>query len=190
MKNKVMLAICGLLLGSIGLVYSQENPPVPQPTYTMDEPATPKTPWTDRLFTGGGVGLQFGSYTYIGAFPILGYRITPKFSAGIGGTYIYLQDKSSNFSTSLYGGKVFAEYDVYRGIAPHVEYEILNREIFDYSLAKRRRINVNSLLVGVSYTQQIGDNAGIYIMLLYNLLEDVYSPYENPVLRIGFNIGL
>lgn len=170
---------------------AQENQTNQQPTMAMDETPETKTDWTKRLFTGGGIGLQVGgSYTYVGLSPILGYRITDKFSAGLGATYIYLQDKPNKFSTSVYGGKVFAEYDIYRGFSPHMEYEILNLEIYDRFVFNRKRINVDSFLIGASYVQPIGEHSGIYIMALFNLIEDIYTPYENPILRIGFNIGL
>jgi len=30
----------------------------------------------------------------------------------------------------------------------------------------------------------------MYIMFLYNILETPYTPYANPVIRIGFDLGL
>ena len=181
------LFACSLLLQTAP-VFSQEDSTAANPQ--RERYSEPKEDWTKRFFTGGGLGLQFGSYTYIAVSPILGYRFTDKFSGGVGATYIYLEDRAYDFSTSVYGGKVFAEYDVFRGIAPHVEYEWLNLEVFDTRLNRRRRLNVDSFLIGASYTQAIGEHSGIYIMLLYNLMENIYSPYENPVLRIGFNVGL
>lgn len=168
---------------------AQENPSSAAPVEDRKDDVQPKTDWWNNFFTGGGIGLQFGSYTYVGLSPILGYHFTPKFSGGLGITYIYLRDKPNRFETSVYGGKIFAEYDVYKGISPHIEYELLNLEVYDYFLSRRRRINVDSFLVGASYQQAIGENSSVYIMLLYNVLENVYSPYENPVMRIGFNVG-
>ncbi len=183
----LVLLTCTLLFPAIQ-VFSQDDSTTTHAT--RERYSEPREDWTKRFFTGGGLGLQFGSYTYIAVSPILGYRFTDKFSGGVGASYIYLEDRAYDFSTSVYGGKMFAEYDVFRGIAPHVEYEWLNLEVFDTRLNSRRRINVDSFLVGASYTQAIGEHSGIYIMLLYNLIESVYSPYENPVLRIGFNVGL
>lgn len=191
MTFKTIILSFFFILSAISLAQAQENQAIENPAVKKEEPENkPKYNWANRFFTGGGLGLQFGSYTYVAVSPILGYRFTDKFSGGIGVTYIYLKDRAYDFSTSVYGGKLFAEYDVFRGLAPHVEYELINQEVFDNKLNTRRRIYIDSFLVGASYTQSIGDHSGLYIMLLYNLLEDVYSPYENPVLRIGFNIGL
>jgi hypothetical protein len=191
MKSKILILIFGTAVIYFPKSFAQDNPPaVPAPTYINEDRPEPKTDWRNKFFFGGEIGLQFGSYTYIGAFPMVGYHITEKLSSGIGGTYIYLDDKPNHYSTSLYGGKVFSEYNVYKGIAPHIEYEILSEEIIDPYSYERKRIAVNSLLIGASYTQEIGNNAGLYIMLLYNVIEDIYSPYVNPILRIGFNIGI
>jgi hypothetical protein len=46
-------------------------------------------------------------------------------------------------------------------------------------------------LVGGGYFQRIdGSNSGIFVMLLYNLTESLYTPYSNPIVRIGVNLGL
>ena len=187
-RTSTLLIIIFLIfsLDSFAQEIESPVPHAPATTEQQNDP-NPKTDWSKKFYTGGGLGLQFGSYTYIELSPILGYHITPKFSAGIGATYIYLRDRANNFSTSIYGGKVFAEYDVYRGISPHVEYELLNLEV--YGVFLRQRVYVSSLLVGGSYHQEVGTNSTIYIMLLYNLIDDIYSPYENPILRIGFNVG-
>src|SRR5688572_5075953 len=46
-----------------------------------------------RLIYGGGLGLSFGTITAVGVAPVLGYRITDNFAAGIGLGYQYLRVK-------------------------------------------------------------------------------------------------
>jgi long-subunit fatty acid transport protein len=196
LKVLILAALCAFP----SMLKAQENPTVNDTTYAPpaplpeenSQPYQPPYDWKKRFFTGGGIGLQFGSYTYIGVFPIIGYRVTEKFSVGTGFTYIYAEEPAIHYSTSVYGGKFFAEYDVFRGLAPHIEYEFQNLEVYNPtpSQFEPQRVNVNSLLIGVSYTQQLGENSGVYIQLLYNVIEDIYSPYENPILRVGFNVGL
>jgi hypothetical protein len=44
--------------------------------------------------------------------------------------------------------------------------------------------------VGGGIKQEIGVNSFLTLMLLYNLNETVNSPYSNPVIRVGFAVGL
>jgi hypothetical protein len=142
----------------------------------------------DKLFTGGNLGAQFGTVTFVDVSPLLGYRITDKISAGIGATYQYYhyKDKFYDFETDVYGGRVFGRYLFTEYLFGHAEYEYLNLEAFDF---KRRRVDVESLLAGGGYIQRIGDHAAIVAMILYNFTESVYTPYSNPIIRVGFNIG-
>ena len=146
----------------------------------------PTLNFKDRIFTGGNLGLQFGPVTVIDVSPIIGYRITDKIQAGIGFTYQYYKYDAYKFETNVYGGKLFGRYFITDYLFAHAEYEYLNLEAFDF---KKRRVDVTSLLGGAGYFQKFGNNSGFTIMLLYNFTESVYTPYNNPVFRIGFNIG-
>ena len=86
----------------------------------------------------------------------------------------------------MYGGRVFGRYFFTDYLFGHAEYEYLNLEAFDFL---RRRVDVNSVLVGAGYFQRFSGNSGVTAMLLYNFTEDRYTPYTNPIFRIGFNIG-
>lgn len=154
-------------------------------------------PLRERLFFGGNLGLQFGSATYIDVSPLVGYRITEKLSAGIGATYIYYNVKESisyyGYETSIYGGRVFGRYSFMENLFAHAETEVLNMEVpeiitgsMNYKLV---RDNIVSVLAGGGYAQPIGERSALVMMLLWNFTEDQYSPYENPIFRIGFNAG-
>lgn len=148
-----------------------------------------KKPFMDRVFTGGNLGAQFGQVTFIDVSPLIGYRITDKISAGIGATYQYYhyQDKYYDLETNVYGGRVFGRYLFNDYLFAHVEYEYLNLEAFDF---QRRRVDVGSLMAGGGYVQHLSDRAAIVAMILYNFTESVYTPYQNPIIRVGINIGL
>lgn len=149
--------------------------------------------FTDNLFFGGNFGLQFGSQTYIELAPIIGYKITERFSAGLGLKYIYYKIKDNystlNYSTNIYGGGPFARFTLYEGLFLHGEYEILNLEVPDlyYNL---KRENITSVFLGGGYRQMIGDRSSIDFLFLYNINENRNSPYVNPVIRIGFGFGI
>jgi hypothetical protein len=144
--------------------------------------------FTDRLFTGGDLGVQFGSITAVNVSPILGYWITKdKFAAGVGATYQYFNYKSYNFTTSIYGGNLFSRYYFGESFFAHGEYELLNVEAFD---GFHERVFVPGLLAGGGYRQDLGERASFVFMLLYNFSESYYTPYRNPVIRAGVNIGI
>jgi len=152
----------------------------------------------NRLFSGGNFGLQLGTYTVIDVSPIIGYRFTERFSAGVGGIYQYYGYKNKyypglNFNTNIYGGKTFIRFYILDYLFAHGEYEVLSleTEYFDPSRIRHltERFLVHSVLVGGGYAQRIGMNSAINLMLLYNINETVDTPYRNPILRMGFDIG-
>ncbi len=160
-----------------------------------DQPRKPKRPFNERLFLSPDLGLQFGTVTVVNVSPKIGYRITDKFASGLGGTYIYIKDKTYKslgyiYESSIYGGSVFSQYQIFEQIRLYSEYEMLSLETFNSKTFKTTRELVPSLLAGGGYTSRIGEYSSFGIMLLYNLLDGPNSIYDNPVIRIGFNIGL
>lgn len=148
---------------------------------------TPEPDFWSQTFTGGNFGLQFGSETMVDISPLFGYKITDQFSIGVGGTYDYYhyQLPPYDFVSSVYGGRVFAEYTIFDNIFAHVEYEELNVPQIDYF---SNRATVNSVLVGAGYAQPIGENSSYNIMLLFDTQPSTI--YVNPIFRIGFVFGL
>lgn len=149
----------------------------------------------ERLFTGGGLGFQFGTETIIEISPILGYKVTDRFFAGIGAKYQYYRyhDKFYDFSTSIYGGSIFSRYLVLENLFAHGEIELIN---YDSKLldpfqitTKDPRINVTAYLLGGGYRQRVGGNSYLNFLILWNFNESIYTIYSNPIIRIGVDIG-
>lgn len=157
---------------------------------TMLRKHPPKENFLDKVFVGGNMGLQFGTVTFIDVSPLVGYRINDQLSVGVGATYQYYhyKDKVYDLETNVYGGRIFGRYFFTDYLFAHGEYEYLNLEAFDFF--PRRRVDVGSLLGGVGYFQRFGRNSGLVAMILYNFTESVYTPYSNPIIRVGINIGL
>ena len=149
-----------------------------------------------RLFLGGNVGLQFGTVTLIDVSPSLGCWISSKIAVGLGINYQYYQDNrwSPSFSTSIYGGNVFARYYLLDNLFAHIEYQLLNYEtllVDPYGIFnKSGRIFESYYLAGAGYRQELGGTFSMSILALYNFNESPYTLYQNPIFRIGFNIGL
>ena len=163
-------------------------------SYGQDSTMIRKNPlkknFWEKVYVGGNVGFQFGTVTFAEVSPLVGYQFTEKITAGIGVTYQYYRykDRFYELTTNVYGARVFGRYFFTSYLFGHVEYEYLNLEAFDFY--PTRRVDVESVLVGGGYFQRFGmGNSGIYLMLLYNLTESAYTPYTNPILRIGVNLG-
>ncbi|GAP42677.1 hypothetical protein TBC1_11809 [Lentimicrobium saccharophilum] len=164
-----------------------------------------KEKFSDNLFFGGGLGLQFGTLTLIDLSPIVGYRVTEKFETGLGLTYKYYRYKdyyidyytgiSYDLKSNILGGSVFARYHILDNVFAHAEFESLRYNYTSYYssgtglLSEPATAIINSLFVGGGYRQRISQGSYFYIMALWNLNQDALSPYDNPVLRMGVILG-
>ena len=147
-----------------------------------------KIPLRDRLYFGGNAGLQFGDITFVDVSPLVGYRITEQFSAGVGGTYRYLNNKIffPPFETNILGYRIFARYDITQVLYPYAEYENLSLKIGN----EGNREWFDALFVGAGLFQPVGRRGGINLLVLYNLNYSNTRPsffYTSPwVFRVGF----
>lgn len=152
----------------------------------------------DKIYFGGNIALAFGSETQIEIAPYVGYRFTPRWSAGIGGSYNYFKTSRNfgSFSTSLYGGNVFTKYTIVRdfpakgmSIFSHLEYEALSLEkkYFKEPFDEKGRFIMHSVIVGGGLRQYLGGRASMELLILFNLNQTKYSPYQSPIIRVGFN---
>ncbi len=142
----------------------------------------------EKVTIGGNIGATFGDITYFEIAPVVGYYFTPNIIGGVGANYIYYNDKFINFSTSIYGGRVFGQYLVdFAPLVAHVEAEIINVEKFN-----RQRFNIYNFYVGGGLRQSLGGNSYLFLMALWNLNETQESFYiqQNPIFRFGIAIGL
>ncbi len=146
----------------------------------------------NKVYTGGGLGFQFGNYTFIDIAPVVGYRFTPDISAGIGLTYKFFQDnRPGGYKTHIYGGSIFGNYAFTKNFFAHVEYELLNLDVPEQSgnTFRLKRRDLHYLWIGGGYRQPVGDNSFLILTILYNVLDTKGFFYPNPIYRIGFNIG-
>jgi hypothetical protein len=106
--------------------------------------------------------------------------------------YSYLKEDYGSFenSSNMYGGGPFMQYTIFEGLFAHAEYELLNLEVYDYFLNQFARQNISSVFLGGGYRQMMGARSAVDFLILWNVNETEYSPYANPVIRIGFGFGL
>lgn len=152
-----------------------------------------KPSFWDRVYLGGNIGAQFGSVTFLDLSPNMGVYLTKnrRLSAGLGITYQYLNvnDGGTKYDTHTFGGRLFGRYIIWKGITAQAEFEMLSLECYRQYYGLQRKW-IPGLLLGGGYTQSIGGRAGISFLVFYNFLQSECTPYRNPVMRLGFNIGI
>jgi len=166
-------------------------PVIAQDSTNADSPP-PKPDIGQRIYYGGNLGITVGSYTRIGVYPLIGYKITPKLSGGVKIAYEYIRDNrySSTYQTSNYGGSVFARYRFIPQLYAHLEYAQINYELYN-ALGESNREWVPFLLVGGGYSQPIGPRTWLNIEVLFDVLQNERSPYRawDPIVSVGVGVG-
>ncbi len=144
---------------------------------------------------------------------MVGLGLTYKYH-NINDYYYSLPDKTfDDYKSHIYGGSVFARY-FFTGIdIPVIENMYLHGEVeplvfqtdytlvsgnsgdyidsyYNYYVKESDQITITSIFLGGGLRQMISDNSFLYIEALWNFNEDLYSPYDNPRIRIGVSFGL
>jgi hypothetical protein len=154
-----------------------------------------------KLFFGGNFGLWFGSITSIELDPIVGYMVTPRLALGLGPMYMYY--KEYDLETSIYGGKIFGQFTVFKDlnnsikinlgdIFIYAENELLNIEPIYYDpitnwYYKQSRKWIDLAVLGFGIRYPIGPKAGVSLYILWDISQNPEYSYQNPDIRIGFN---
>jgi len=170
-------------------VFAQDTiPESQQPTKQEKQ----KAPLKDKIYFGGGIGLSIGTYTRIAIYPMIGYKIVPKLSAGLEIGYEYISDNryDQHYNTSNYGGSVFTRYRVIPQIFLHAEYAMYNYELY-YADQTSSREWIPFLFLGGGYSQSIGPRTWAYASVKFDVLQNDNSPYKNwaPFWSVGISHG-
>ena len=143
---------------------------------------------------------------------MVGLGLTYKFHK-IDDYYYNIVDKTlADFKSNIYGGSVFARYFLTGIGIPVIENMYLHAEVepfvfqTDYTLVpgtsgdytdgynfykkESDQITITSIFLGGGLRQMISDRSFLYIEALWNFNEDLYSPYDNPRIRIGISVGM
>lgn len=151
-------------------------------------------PLRDRLWFGGGLGLNFGTVTAIQLEPMAGYFLDRKnrVSAGTGISYWYYNDNRSSppITNDGYGYRLFTRFRPVHQFFIHGEFFHLNAERYDLSDMTTTRTWIPHLLVGGGYVQPLGGRSSFFIQMLFDVLQDPNSVYAGqPVFSAGVGIG-
>ena len=153
------------------------------------------------------IELWFGNYSIIEVTPQIAYHITDRWSIGTGINYNFYREVptyyTDGYSTHLYGARAFTRLAVitnaeewlpfylFSDLFIHMEYQMMNMErkyFYAPSYTDEGRFWTEQVYVGAGFAQKIGKFSSYSFTLLWDLNRNIYSPYGNPVYRIGFNI--
>jgi len=192
------LLLCLLLVTAVHFAEAQYYK-----TDTTTAAPTKKKVDPSRIIIGGSLGLAFGDYTNINISPLIGYRISQLFAAGININAQYGSERLSNYSNittqrnqyTIFGGGVWGRVYPVDFLFIHVQPEYnavsLKSTFYDPKTIVKDHYGVPSLLMGGGYSQPVGGRAAFSIMALYDVLQDSRSPYQNGlILRIGASLGI
>jgi hypothetical protein len=183
-KKITILTFC-LLFGTLSIVSGQkQREQIP--------------PLRERMFFGGSLGLQFGTYINIHVTPIVGLWVRPRIAIAAGPNFTYYKDPY--YETTMYGGNAYVQFvpvkdinnaipiGIHVGIFLHLEDELLSLEsaVWDPQNPSKR-FNVNTLLGGFGISQQLGMRSSLNLIFLWTLTDSGYALYSNPEIRISFS---
>jgi hypothetical protein len=158
----------------------------------------------DKLILGGDIRLNLGTYLNVGIAPILGYRFTDHFSAGVKIGYTFKREEidpsylplgvSNVFTQNVYTASIWARYFVWQNIFVQLEPEINSYDYYEGDPNTGQYIKKSvagpSLLLGVGFKQPISDRTSFVATIVYDALQDKYSIYGNQIdVRFGVLVG-
>jgi hypothetical protein len=160
-------ALYTILFLSLNLIGFSQDTPVPSttppPTQNPPRGLNPEPKefdrFVDRLYFGGNVGAWFGQTTYINVQPLVGCKLTKKFSLGGGFTYNYYSYNygTQKYVSTVYGSNAFARYFVLDNLFAQVGWDHLSVPDFMSPLPDTRAW-VDNVLLGGGYRQQFYDH--------------------------------
>ena len=131
----------------------------------------------NRFFTGGGVGLQFGTLTAVELAPTVGYIVHRMFRFGITVNFSYFRDAYFQPALSSYywGGSFFVRFYPIRRLFIHAEIGGMNQP---YGSNHERKWLAYPI-AGIGYSQPLGNRVALTIRAMWNFNNDEYSIYGN-----------
>lgn len=168
--------------------YVQPNPPSKE---QENKKSKAKEDFVEKLQFGGSFGAFFGQQTYVELSPKVGYKVNERLVTGLGFNYIYfsLKDYGQKFVTHIYGPTVFAQYALVSGLFAYGEYNAYNVAAYNpLPPYNSERMWIGSAPIGLGYYSG-GEIGGVYIAVLYDLINNPNSPYYNGSVPILFRVG-
>ena len=189
MKRMIIFAI--VVFMGISLSFSQQVSNADS-LGRMDSARESQKQNAKKAFYGGTLGFNFGNYFRISVEPLVGYKLSPKFSVGVKFRYEYINDARYNTDVTYhnYGGSIFGRYRPIPQIYFHAEPAYMSYQ-FSVSSYESEREWVPFIFLGGGYVQRVGKNTFLYAEVLFDVLRDNKSPYNDwePFISLGVSVG-
>jgi hypothetical protein len=138
----------------------------------------------DNMFYGGGLGLGYSNGWILNVSPQVGVQYKKVIGAGVGFDYQYYGSTAASFQSI--GPSVFARTKAFGALLLQAEYvQLYLKESY---LGQSYSYNAPMFLIGGGY-QDGGDNGGLFLMIMWDLIQDPYNPLPMPIIRAGVSIG-
>lgn len=152
-------------------------------------------PFLERVVTGLYFQYQQKGLSLYDFNPYFGYRISGRFTAGIGWNHRYGRDTRLNRwdrNTRIYGPRSYADVRVYKGFIGHVEIEVMNafvhRDLTQQNYQEGQREWVSGTMTGMKKDYKIYKNLRGTVLLQYNIFNSKFkAPYVD---RLNSRIGI
>ena len=178
-------------------VYAEENTLTKSTTSSTQTTQPPAA--ESRWYYGGNIGFSFwNDYFYLGVYPLVGYKVTPKLSLGAKVGYAYISDDRYEplpaLNTSNYGASLFSRYRIIPQLYAHAEFAYWSYENAINITSQgydTERVWVPYLLLGGGFSQNVGPNIWLFAEVLFDVINDENSPYESgePFISFGAGVG-
>jgi len=157
-------------------------------------------PWFERVVPAFMIQIQkAGENLLVDLNPYVGYRFTGKLTAGPGWNQRISYDTDGNQFTStprIFGPRVFAEYDLWKGFHPRVEVEVMNTYVSP--LTKPATVDQGSrewvwgVFVGVKKEYKFIKTVKGTVLIMTRLFDPQHkSPYGDVInARFGFEFPM
>lgn len=197
MKKILAIIVCCLFVSTVNaqVIYNSSGK---KGEATYQKNAQKKGFDPHRLIFGGGFGGGFGDGTLVlGISPVVGYRLSDRFSAGlrIGYQFNWIKDgqlflngisgavEERNINYHVIAPGVWGRFMVWNNIFLHTEYEynVFTYKEFTMSASepgyatRRAWDHANCLLVGLGLRQPVSDNASFVLEVYYDALQNIPS---------------
>jgi hypothetical protein len=198
MRKVYVLLMVILMFATTGVFAQYEN--LSADTTKTDSSAVVETPQKKvkkkqgsfkRIYLGGNLGGGWSNYGgYFNISPTIYFLVTQKLHFGVRFTYIYSSYKDYNGhkeNYNDYGASILARYHFLKFLYAHAEFQELNFDKGD------SREWIPALFLGGGLYQHFGA-AYMHVGIMWNVLDNdnasYNSPYSNPMLTVGFGVGL